>query len=448
MATDPGAGAAQPVEDRVIKLIERVWRELAALSRLSRLVVGLGLILILIAIGAAFIPDALHVVSYDAKAGQLSFNERWRNIFVGVAGALGFLLSMYVAASQRGRGLPAAPPEQEQANAFVLYSPRNFAEDLELNFLQPGTKGWGQRALYAGADGARSWLAVSLHPEYDIADDKLRPALDQVLAGLGHIGSLISLGPGDGKVDVSLMARLVASKGPGTSYVPIDISEGLLLMTMKGFRKEHAKVRMPFGILGDFEYGWDDFGSLLAQEAQPRLFSILGNTVSNLDGGPEKFFPKLWSTVAEGDYVLFDVLLGDFDDLLGPMPAAPVPYDPNRLFPGTDVMRRYKEFVAQGARRITWDHRVFDDATHRFADSLSVHRRKDPAGFDQLHLLYRNGDDTRTIFKWRRYQPDTTGLQNWLRSALAGCSVVTTSDVADDGKTTRLILLRKEAAGS
>lgn len=330
-----------------------------------------------------------------------------------------------------------------KSDAFIVYSPPGFAEDLMAHLMRTGRPDWGQRALYIGVDGARSWLAVSEHPDYAIDERKLKDALLQIVNGIGgRIGCLVSLGPGDGKVDIWLMSRLAAAKGNGTSYVPVDISEGLLMVTMKRFRGAHRDVRMPFGILGDFEYGWDHFRPMLDGEGKPRLYSILGNTVSNVDVGLEDFFPKLWAGVATGDYVLFDVLLGDFDELLGSSESGS--FDPNILFPDSDeAMRHYKEFIGHGARRVTMDHRVFDENACCLSDSLAIRRSKE-VGFDQMHLQYR-GDrgERRSIFKWRRYESDTSKLLEFLRSNLQGCSVVATSDVTDDGKTTRLILLQR-----
>ena len=408
------------------------------LEKLPKVVVFLYSVLIVGLLLVALSPEMLELVEYQTAIQRVKFGSRWFYGVSSTAGAVALLLLLYVMARHATSG-------RDKASSYLIYSPRTFADELHLNQLGSGRGSWGQRALYVGVDGARSWLAVSLHPEYDIAEGKLRPALEKIIEHLGRVGSLISLGPGDGKVDSALMASLVATKGKGTAYVPIDISEGLLLVTMKRLKNELADVRMPFGILGDFEYGWDDFGHLIESEKHPRLFSILGNTVSNFDHGLEAFFPKIWGSVAEGDYVLFDILLGDFNDLLGPHSEQPARHDPNRLFPDTEVMRRYKEFIAQGARRISRDHRVFDDAAQSFATTLAVERKMSTdQGYDQLHLLYRDGGETRTIFKWRRYLKDMTAFQNWLRTALSGCTVVTTSDVTDDGKTTRLILLRRD----
>jgi hypothetical protein len=381
--------------------------------------------------------------------------EAIQAVFWGVAIALAFLLLLYVitfigrreAEARLAGGMTASAPagaaEVDEADAFVLYSPPGFVDDLRTH-LEKGKVGWGQRALYVGVDGARSWLRVSEHEDYDISEGKLRSAFADVMARVDRpLGSLVSLGPGDGKVDAALMS-LLGGKGSRPSYVPIDISEGLLLLTMKRLRMEHAGAHMPFGVLGDFEYGWDAFRHLLAGQPRPRLFSILGNTVSNLDAGLQKFFPTFWSGVADNDYVLFDVLLGNFDERLGAGDAGT--YDPNLLFPDGEMMRRYKAFIGEGARRVSMDYRVYDEEHGRLTQWLKVHRTKEPVdGYDQLHLQYHGEGDSKTIFKWRRYR-DTKNLENWLTVSLQGCEVLGHVDVTDDGLTTRLILLRRNAA--
>jgi hypothetical protein len=461
----PGGPAAPPPEarDELLDKLDLYLRRLDALSRWTGLVVAVAGVLIVAALVIAFAPAFLQVAAYDPQAPlKVKFDERWRNIFLGVAVALAFLLAMYLAASYRarllaqqvaffraapsaGRAGDASRPETAASDAFTIHSPPGFVEDLD-KFLEYGDAGWGQRGLYVGLDGARSWIHVSQHPDYDIAEDKLRPKLQDVLADVEALGSVISLGPGDGRVDVMLMSGLVASRGPGTSYVPIDISEGLLLATMKRFRKKHRDIRMPFGILGDFEYGWDHFRNLLAGEQHPRLYSILGNTVANVDSGLERFFPDFWAGVAPGDYVLFDVLLGNFDELLRSDRSGR--FDPNLLFPQEEVMRRYKKFIGYGARRVASDHRVFDEEADQLTERLAVNRRKDvEGGYDQLRLEYHADlEDSRTIFTWRRYGSNTTPLEKLLRENLQGCRVIDKADVTDDGKTTRLILLRREAA--
>ncbi len=418
-----------------------------ALSRFPWLVVSFGVFAILAAIAVGWVPGVLKAATATDEAIKL--------VFSGVAIALAFLLLLYgitfigrQEAEERLESRKAGPtaagaPEVDEADAFVLYSPPGFVDDLKTH-LEKGRVGWGQRALYVGVDGARSWLRVSEHEDYDINERKLRSALASVMAWVtGPLGSLVSLGPGDGRVDVALMS-LLGGKGARPSYVPIDISEGLLLLTMKRLRKEHADAHMPFGILGDFEYGWDAFRHLLAGQARPRLFSILGNTVSNLDAGLQKFFPTFWSGVGENDYVLFDVLLGDFDDRLQASESGT--YDPNLLFPDTEVMGLYKAFIGYGARRVSMDHRVYDEELGKLTRWLEVHRSKEPVdGYDQLHLQYHGNGENRTIFKWRRYR-DTANLENWLSANLQGCQVLGHVDVTDDGLTTRLILLRRNAA--
>lgn len=401
------------------------------LERRPRAAIVLGVLLVLFLVSAAIAPQWMPF--YDRVGGRVDLGTSWLWTLGGVAFAVAVLIALYVAALSR-----VAAGDPERARSFLIYSPRSFADDVS------GNRG-GQRALYVG-DGATSWLAVSEHPQYDIAEGKLRPGLEQIVQHVEKVRSVISLGPGDGKVDAILLDILGAKNHKNLAYIPVDISEGLLLTAMKHVKGDKEDIPMRFGILGDFEYGWDSFSRLLQGQQHPRLFTLLGNTVSNFDDGLETFFPKIWAKLKKDDYILFDVLLGDFDDLLGAYDESKSTYDANRLFPDTEVMRLYKGFVAQGARRISRDRAVFDDAAHSFTSSLIVERRKTAtSGYDQLHLLYRGKHETRTIFKWRRYMSPES-LDNWLLKNLGGCVIKTSSQVTDDGKTTRLALLRCNAA--
>jgi hypothetical protein len=394
----------------------------------------------------AFVP-AEFVARSDPKDG-LQLAGYWPYASVALALSLLLLLALYLRAmrpSQASGGSATAGTE-----CHVLYSPQPFAHDLYKYLKGSSPASWGQRALYVGTDGASSWLSMSELPEYQISFNKLVAGFRKLVPPTRSVASVISLGPGDGATDVALLTSLRRLESAPIQYVPIDISEGLLLSAMRHLDGNlPAGFHMPFGVLGDFEYGWKTFSNLLPPPMDgSRLFSLLGNTASNLDSGLEQFFSAAWGNLEPGDYLLFDVLLGSFDPRLGPHPPTEGDYDPNRLFPDSVLMQRYKWFIAQGARRITGDFATYDDAERKLARSIRVDRTKsDDMGFDQVRLLYGQDAAAKTIFCWRRYAT-TDALCRWLQTNLHDCHLVGTEKVTDDGETTELILLHKPLKSS
>lgn len=172
--------------------------------------------------------------------------------------------------------------------------------------LQP-PRDWYQRSLYRGTEGARAWLEVEQDVGYIPQDrrhesDKL---LSQALENLPAMPrTLVSLGPGSGRQDRVLIARL-RRRNPGLQYIPVDISDGLLQEAMST-NLESAHV--PFGILGDFEGHMPFVEHIIDQlVGTPRLYALIGNTFGNLDLGEETFLGDLDPSLAKKCVLLLHV---------------------------------------------------------------------------------------------------------------------------------------------
>ncbi len=114
---------------------------------------------------------------------------------------------------------------------------------------------WSSRALYLGDDGARAWLEICRNDRYTMANrlafglgEKRREALANVDP---KTETLVSLGPGDGEVDVELLETLSDSL-TRIRYIPVEISTGLLAVTVQ---RVPPSIDIPVAVLGDFESG-------------------------------------------------------------------------------------------------------------------------------------------------------------------------------------------------
>jgi hypothetical protein len=164
---------------------------------------------------------------------------------------------------------------------------------------------WYSRILYVGFEGANAWQNVSLDPLYN-----QQPYRDQeiniVSSFLDKIrfNTFISLGPGDGLFDQELF-KFLGRSHQHIAYIPVDISDGLLCLTMA---KMSPVSKVPFGILADFE---DRFDFIMNEvnnfDGKPRLFSMLGNTLGNIDIDITSFIDNLSKSMRIGDYLILNI---------------------------------------------------------------------------------------------------------------------------------------------
>ena len=147
-----------------------------------------------------------------------------------------------------------------------------------------------QTFVYMDHKSALDWIAVCNSPGYTaICRDgfPVQEAAKTIREVLGPVGlDVIALGPGDGKSEVRLVQRLVSGyEEPNIRFYLLDISQPLLSRAFK----HAAYLSLP-----------------LVRSHRRRLYTMLGNTVANLDHEPQ-FFQTAFTGAAPGDLLLFDV---------------------------------------------------------------------------------------------------------------------------------------------
>jgi SAM-dependent methyltransferase len=198
--------------------------------------------------------------------------------------------------------------EFQRTPARVMSGPFAFPIEVdpavaEASLRRPVPRGWHQRSLYLGTEGARNWLAVSEEPTYltAIDQDQIRNLILQSVKGL-KIKSFISLGPGNGETDREIAISLDDST---IGYFPVDISDGLLFHACSVLG-EH--LRLPLGILSDFEERMPFIQQRLIDKIErPVLVGLLGNTFCNLDRFEATFMHQIQNLLQPGDHVLLHV---------------------------------------------------------------------------------------------------------------------------------------------
>ncbi len=166
---------------------------------------------------------------------------------------------------------------------------------------------WHSRTMYVGRKGAMNWLEVVNDPHY-ISLELWHRLYNKILTMLRNVNlqTVISLGPGDAKMDEALISHLV-NKDPWLRYIPIDLNEYLLVRSADKIGK-HAEI--PIALLTDFEAYLPVVRPLLdIHRRSPSLFSILGYTFGNLDGLERCFLDRLKAVMRKGDYFLMDFLI-------------------------------------------------------------------------------------------------------------------------------------------
>lgn len=167
---------------------------------------------------------------------------------------------------------------------------------------------WGNRLLYFGNRGAQNWLSVLYEPNYPLRGEDPYALYKNRLAAVRKLvpTTLVSLGPGDGINDIEMVTDL-KSRQVHLQYIPVDISSGLLNLTLANL-KPHVDI--PIAILCDFEDKQDFLAQVLDKYAQsPILFSLLGGTIGNFDLGEASFFAKFKQLLKPRNHLLLDVPL-------------------------------------------------------------------------------------------------------------------------------------------
>ena len=177
---------------------------------------------------------------------------------------------------------------------------------------------------YIGASCAAYWLALAGHPDY--GHDRILRTIETHSAEMFEILKedlgkepreidLISLGPGDGKIDSRLLFRMAENGINAPYYYCIDISFELLqqaisqILDAPFLNTEHMKVKAIYGDFTELKrlapiYQWDPTAN---------LFALLGNTMGNYN--ESTLLQGIRAGMNNGDYLLLDARLHGLADI-------------------------------------------------------------------------------------------------------------------------------------
>jgi serine/threonine protein kinase len=172
--------------------------------------------------------------------------------------------------------------------------------------------------LYGSERGTLRWLDLCSDPHYEVFQDSARFIEQRRHAILESCGSeflaslpdYISLGPGNGQKDKSLISSLVShAKGRKSFYYPLDISLMMLSRAVQTIASEKTNRSMICikAVRSDFR----DLNVLLPVfdfRPEPNLFVLLGNTLGNMSNEGE-FLQQLYSAMSEQDRAIIEVRL-------------------------------------------------------------------------------------------------------------------------------------------
>jgi hypothetical protein len=240
------------------------------------------------------------------------------------------------------------------------------------------------RFLYSSDRGASRWLELCSDPEYTTyASSKgfIDANRDRILDACGHeflrtSPDYVSLGPGNGRKDKSLLSALLRRTSEPVYYYPLDISLLMLsratqTMAMDRELRSRLKIKAIYSDFSDLQLLLPVFDFRNA----PNLFVFLGNTLGNMQH-EEEFLGKLHSAMRAGDVLILEVRLtcgednvaGGADELrwrfnFTPLETIGVPYDHRKVkfrvisnashIPGTrTVVGEYLEHQLPGSDEI------------------------------------------------------------------------------------------------
>ncbi len=177
---------------------------------------------------------------------------------------------------------------------------------------------------YAGVMSALYWIGLCQDPKYghialvDLVDRTSPQIIDRICADQPGLSSLsfVSLGPGDGEVDIRILRHLQESLAI-RCYYGLDFSFELLryavgrISVAKGLRG-----RFPImAIYSDFAEAW----KYLPLEESIRLFSLTGFTLGNYNEA--HFLGQIKKLMNDRDFLIVDARLHDLESWDGRSPV-------------------------------------------------------------------------------------------------------------------------------
>ncbi len=288
-----------------------------------------------------------------------------------------------------------------------------FIVDSSLTTRRAGTEDPKKRsvaeALYSGKRAKNNWIDVASEPDYPLNPDKTPAIFQHRRAAIQRteFDVYVSLGPGDGLQDLSLLipepkvAQAQRRLRPPKTYIPIDISKELLQTTVRNLG---THLPIPFAVQCDFESNLEFATSTVAQATSgKKLYSILGGTIANFDLEHGPFLRSLLRELqGEGEALAFV----DFP-LAGP--AWSLQSEP-RLQP-SGYSPAFRRFILHASAVANTEPNGRQIRESRFASKFTFEHSSQPrSGAEIIRVI---NDIGMVVLEFRRFRENV--LIDWLK---------------------------------
>jgi len=278
--------------------------------------------------------------------------------------------------------------------------------------------------LYEGLTGAKAWLSV-INDDYKEKDlgSLYLSAINNSDISFHDDLCYVSLGPGCGVDDEKIVCLLNNICFSRCSYIAIDVSIYLLFLSVMRMRR---CTHMTVGYVSDFEERMDcisEYINLLNDGT--KVYSLLGNTLGNLNVESVKYVKYVIGNLNKGDYLLLGLSVV-LDGWL-------FEKDPRSKYDG----------YSDGDRRFIL-RSVFYPSKNPDSDSLSLFKEyvdisSEARCMGSVSIVLRNKHTKQVIIRIRRYFiSDFVGLLK-----KEGLDVIYSTDVFDHGNVGEGIIMLK-----
>ena len=210
-------------------------------------------------------------------------------------------------------------PDSTTENGYNCYIPHGYDSVRMVQQLVRMLNGPGghveQTNAYLEHRSAIAYVAMGHDPAYVARFRAIFPLADfshRLIAESGQVPlKIIALGPGDGHLEVRLVQQLLGEcQKPDIELVLFDISQPLLNTAyqhaLDTFGEQSAVHTLM--IQGNFHdlANYPQVSYAPAKGRRRRIYTMLGNTLANLDNEP-RFFKHCMSHCQPGDFLLLDI---------------------------------------------------------------------------------------------------------------------------------------------
>lgn len=173
--------------------------------------------------------------------------------------------------------------------------------------------------LYATARGASNWIELCQAPLYDVHSKSVKFLslhIGDILKSIGmdfvqSSPDYVSLGPGNGEKDAIILCGILQTMVDVETheeiyYYPLDVSISMLSRAIKRVTREKLVNQSIYVKAMHSEFSnLEIFKPVYAYRTAPNLFSLLGNTIGNLQYEVD-FLRKIYRAMFEEDILLLE----------------------------------------------------------------------------------------------------------------------------------------------